>query len=177
MSYNSKQGHYFYSCIGSSSSVAVIKGNEISNAQDTTNERPTPEEAKCLDDIKEMTVVKLADGTQKGQCNHCKIKLSKNKDGTTTQYKRHLDGCVKHQASLKGQGNLFLPPQAPRSDNTSGIQTWKYDQTNIREVVSHMIMVHEFPFAFTKYELFTLLMKIASLHHVRISHATAKADC
>ncbi|MBA0834040.1 hypothetical protein Goarm_006429 [Gossypium armourianum] len=108
----------------------------------------------------EMTVVKLADGTQKGQCNHCKIKLSKNKDGTTTQYKRHLDGCVKHQASLKGQGNLFLPPQAPRSDNTSGIQTWKYDQTNIRE-----------------YELFTLLMKIASLHHVRISHATAKADC
>ncbi|KAL1066815.1 hypothetical protein V6Z11_D12G087000 [Gossypium hirsutum] len=112
-----------------------------------------------------MTVVKLADGTKKLQCNHCKIKLSKNKDGTITQYKRHLDGCVKHQASLKGQGNLFLPPQAPRSDSASGIQTWKYDQANIREVVSQMIMGHALPFAFTKYELFTLLMKIASLHH------------
>ncbi|TYH38241.1 hypothetical protein ES332_D12G097400v1 [Gossypium tomentosum] len=160
----------------------AAKGNEISNAQDTTNERPTPKEAKCLDDIKvatymrinrkktsivwqEMTVVKLADGTKKLQCNHCKIKLSKNKDGTITQYKRHLDGCVKHQASLKGQGNLFLPPQAPRSDSASGIQTWKYDQANIREVVSQMIMGHALPFAFTKYELFTLLMKIASLHH------------
>ncbi|TYG40408.1 hypothetical protein ES288_D12G090200v1 [Gossypium darwinii] len=112
-----------------------------------------------------MTVVKLADGTKKLQCNHCKIKLSKNKDGTITQYKRHLDGCVKHQASLKGQGNLFLPPQAPRSDSASSIQTWKYDQANIREVVSQMIMGYELPFAFTKYELFTLLMKIASLHH------------
>ncbi|TYH91901.1 hypothetical protein ES332_A13G144900v1 [Gossypium tomentosum] len=40
-----------------------------------------------------------------------------------------------------------------------------------------MIMVHELPFAFTEYELFTLLMKTASPHYVRISHATAKADC
>ncbi|TYI44293.1 hypothetical protein ES332_A01G227000v1 [Gossypium tomentosum] len=84
------------------------------------------------------------------QCNHCKIKLAKNKDGTTTQYKRHLDGCVKRQVSLKGQDNLFLPPQAPRFDNASGIQTWKYDQAKIREVC----------------EFFTLLMKTASLHYV-----------
>ncbi|KAK5812478.1 hypothetical protein PVK06_027908 [Gossypium arboreum] len=28
----------------------------------------------------ELTVVKLADGTEKLQCNHCKIKLAKNKD-------------------------------------------------------------------------------------------------
>ncbi|MBA0618120.1 hypothetical protein Godav_027510 [Gossypium davidsonii] len=69
----------------------------------------------------ELTVVKLADGTKRVQCNHCKIKLSKNKDGTTTQYKKHLDGCVKHRLSLKGQGNLFLPPQTPRSNSASGV--------------------------------------------------------
>ncbi|MBA0824015.1 hypothetical protein Goarm_020702 [Gossypium armourianum] len=115
---------------------------KISNARDTTYERPTPKEVECLDDIEELIVVKLVDGTKKVQCNNCKIKLSKNKDGATTQYKRHVNGCVKRQVSLKGQGNLFLAPQAPRSDNANGIQTWKYDQAKIREVVSHMIMVH-----------------------------------
>ncbi|XP_017617548.1 zinc finger BED domain-containing protein RICESLEEPER 2-like [Gossypium arboreum] len=142
--------------------MTFIQGNEISNARDTTHERPTHEEAEFLDDV---------------ECNHYKIKVAKNKDDTTTQYKRHLDDCVKDHVSLKGQGNLFLPLQAPRSNSASGIQTRKYDQAKIREVVSHMIMVHELPFAFTEYELFTLLMKIASPHYVRISHATAKADC
>ncbi|PPD89644.1 hypothetical protein GOBAR_DD13431 [Gossypium barbadense] len=41
MSYNSKQGHYSYPCTDFSSPVAVIEGDEISNAQDTTHERPT----------------------------------------------------------------------------------------------------------------------------------------
>ncbi|MBA0642839.1 hypothetical protein Goklo_027177 [Gossypium klotzschianum] len=111
---------------------------KISNARDTIHERPTSEEAKCLDDIEvatymrrnrkktsivwqELIVVKLVDGTKKVQCNKCKIKLAKNKDDTTTQYKRHLNGCVKRHVSLKGQGNLFLPPQAPAFDNASGV--------------------------------------------------------
>ncbi|KAK8981787.1 hypothetical protein V6N11_049281 [Hibiscus sabdariffa] len=38
-------------------------------------------------------------------------------------------------------------------------------------------MVHELPFAFIEYELFTLLMKSANPHYVKISRATAKADC
>ena len=79
--------------------------------------------------------------------------------------------------SIKGQGNLYLTPQTPRSESVSCVQTWKYDQAKIREVVSHMIMVHELPFAFTEYKLFNLLMKTASPHYQRISRATAKADC
>ncbi|TYG83063.1 hypothetical protein ES288_D01G138900v1 [Gossypium darwinii] len=91
--------------------MVVTEGNEISNAHDTTHERPTPKYAECLDDIEvatytrrnrkktsivwqELTVVKFADGIEKVQCNYCKIKLAKNKDGTTTQYKRHLNGKV-----------------------------------------------------------------------------------
>ncbi|MBA0729990.1 hypothetical protein Golax_023370 [Gossypium laxum] len=35
--------------------MAVLEGNEISNAQDTTYERPNPEEAECLDDIEVAT--------------------------------------------------------------------------------------------------------------------------
>ncbi|PPS05521.1 hypothetical protein GOBAR_AA15122 [Gossypium barbadense] len=159
--------------------MTVIEGNEISYAWDTTHERPTPKEVESLDDIEvatytrrnrkktslvwqELTIVKLVDGTERVQCNHCKIKISKNKDGTTTQCKIHLDGCVKHRLSLKGQYNLFLPLLTPRSNSASGIQTWKYDQAKISEVASHIIMVLELHFAFTEYELFTLLMKTAS---------------
>ncbi|MBA0646162.1 hypothetical protein Goklo_014147 [Gossypium klotzschianum] len=109
--------------------MAVIEGNEISNARDTTYERPNPEEAECLDDI---------------------------------------------EVSLNRQGNLFLPPQAPRSDSASGIYTWTYDQAKIKEVVSHMIMIHEFLLAFAKYELFILFMKSASAHYVRIFRAITK---
>ncbi|KAG8489470.1 hypothetical protein CXB51_017454 [Gossypium anomalum] len=179
MSYNSEQCHHSYSCTGSSLPMTVIEGNDISNARDTTHERPTLEESKSLDDIEvatytrrnskktsitwqELAVVKLADGTKKVQCNHCKIKFSKNRDGTTTKNKRHL------MLSLKGQDNLFLVPQAPRSDNASA---------KIKEVVSNMIMVHELPFAFTEYELFTLLIKTVNPHYVRISRAIVKANC
>ncbi|KAL4376995.1 hypothetical protein GQ457_02G032940 [Hibiscus cannabinus] len=146
MSYSSEQGHYSSTGSSSPSLIDAIKGNEISNARDTTHEKPTLEKPESLDDIEADNY--LADGTEKVQCNHCKFKLSKNKDGTTTQYKRHLDCC-----------------------------TWKYDQAKIREVVSHMIMVHELPFAFTEYELFTLLMKTVNPHYVKISRATTKAYC
>ncbi|KAK8495563.1 hypothetical protein V6N12_073338 [Hibiscus sabdariffa] len=40
-----------------------------------------------------------------------------------------------------------------------------------------MITVHELPFAFTEYEVFTLLMKSANPHYVKISRATTKDDC
>ncbi|MBA0705932.1 hypothetical protein Golax_018081, partial [Gossypium laxum] len=35
--------------------MVVIEGNEISNPQDTTHERPTPKYAECLDDIEVAT--------------------------------------------------------------------------------------------------------------------------
>ena len=181
-----------YSCAGSSSlPMDVVEGNENSNVEgDIAVVSLTPDESiletenctrkqrkKTSVVWQEFTVVKVVDGTEKVQCNHCKLKFAKQKDGTTTQYKRHLDSCIKRQLSIKGQGNLYLTPQTPRSESVSCVQTWKYDQAKIREVVSHMIMVHELPFAFTEYELFNLLMKTASPHYQRISRATAKADC
>ena len=181
-----------YSCAGSSSlSMDVAEGNENANVEgDIAVVSLTPEESiteaenymrkqrkKTSAVWQEFTVVKVVDGIEKVQCNHCKLKFAKQKDGTTTQYKRYLDGYIKRQLSIKGQGNLYLTPQTPRSKSVSCVQTWKYDQAKIREVVSHMIMVHELPFAFTEYELFNFLMKTASPHYQRISRATAKADC
>ncbi|MBA0704506.1 hypothetical protein Golax_016760, partial [Gossypium laxum] len=38
--------------------MAVIEGDEISNARDTTHERPTPKEVGCLDDIEVATYMR-----------------------------------------------------------------------------------------------------------------------
>nr|GMC80209.1 zinc finger BED domain-containing protein RICESLEEPER 2-like [Ipomoea batatas] len=90
----------------------------------------------------EMTVVKLENEEERVQCNHCNIKLKKQKDGTTTQYKRHLDNCIKRRINLSGQRNICVVPSTQTLKSVSGVQSWKYDQARMREVISHMIMVH-----------------------------------
>ncbi|KAK9046294.1 hypothetical protein V6N11_052186 [Hibiscus sabdariffa] len=36
------------------------------------------------------------------------------------------------------------------------IRNWKFDNARMREVISHMIMVHELPFNFVDYDLFNV---------------------
>ncbi|KAK6146207.1 hypothetical protein DH2020_020076 [Rehmannia glutinosa] len=102
--------------------------------------------------------------------------MKKQKDGTTTQYRRHLNGCIKRSLNIKGQQNLCLVPSTRRSESVS-VHSWKYDQAKMREVISHMIMVHELPFSFVEYELFNLVMQSATPYYQRISRATTKNDC
>ncbi|KAL8483214.1 hypothetical protein ACS0TY_026045 [Phlomoides rotata] len=41
-----------------------------------------------------MKIVKLKNGTEKVQCNHCKEYFAKSASGTTSQHKRHLSSCL-----------------------------------------------------------------------------------
>lgn len=43
--------------------------------------------------------------------------------------------------------------------------------------MSHMIMVHELPFMFAKYEVFNMLMKQVSRSFQPVSCTTSKIDC
>ena len=52
-----------------------------------------------------------------------------------------------------------------------------YDHARVREILAHMAMVHELPFNFTEYELFTLLMKATTPHFPKNSRSTLKNDC
>ncbi|XP_038996673.1 zinc finger BED domain-containing protein RICESLEEPER 2-like [Hibiscus syriacus] len=47
----------------------------------------------------------------------------------------------------------------------------------MREVISHMIMVHELPFNFVEYGLFNVVMKEANPGFNKISRASVKQDC
>ncbi|KAL8479687.1 hypothetical protein ACS0TY_026564 [Phlomoides rotata] len=41
-----------------------------------------------------MKIVKLKNGTEKVQCNHCKEYFAKSASGTPSQHKRHLSSCL-----------------------------------------------------------------------------------
>ncbi|GJW02978.1 zinc finger BED domain-containing protein RICESLEEPER 2-like protein [Tanacetum coccineum] len=61
--------------------------------------------------------------------------------------------------------------------SSSVVQNWKFDNARMRELVSHMIMVHELPFTFVEYDLFNLLIKEANLAFNKISRASTRQDC
>ncbi|XP_057989095.1 uncharacterized protein LOC131172167 [Hevea brasiliensis] len=56
-------------------------------------------------------------------------------------------------------------------------KNFKYDHAKIREVLAHMILVHELPFLFTEYEVFNLLMRTVTPYYKNISREIVRKDC
>ncbi|KAK9048091.1 hypothetical protein SSX86_032946 [Deinandra increscens subsp. villosa] len=96
-------------------------------------------------------------------------------NGTTTHLNRHLKFCPNLTAATKGQLKLNLQPG--KSDSSAVVQNWKFDNSRIREVISHMIMVHDLPFNFVEYDLFNVMMKEANPAFNKISHSSTRQDC
>ncbi|GJW06696.1 zinc finger BED domain-containing protein RICESLEEPER 2-like protein, partial [Tanacetum coccineum] len=119
--------------------------------------------------------ITLSNGTAMNECKHCREKIKKTKKGSTTPLHRHIEICPKLKVFKKGQLNLKVLPG--KSGSSSVVQNWKFDNARIREIVSHMLMVHELPFNFVEYDLFTLLMKEANPKFNKISRASARQDC
>ncbi|XP_042467208.1 zinc finger BED domain-containing protein RICESLEEPER 2-like [Zingiber officinale] len=130
--------------------------------------------SKVWDDFKEVT---LPDGTIKAECIYCKHLLTINKTGVTSHFLRHLKGCMRKHISDKGQKNISVTTTIVESKTVNAVQNFKYDHGKIREILSHMIIVHELPFLFSEYEMFNLLMRTATLYYQKISRTTVKKDC
>ncbi|KAL2904278.1 Zinc finger BED domain-containing protein RICESLEEPER 2 [Bienertia sinuspersici] len=129
--------------------------------------------SKVWDEFSEVEI----NSVKKERCKHCKALLKFSGSGTTTQYKRHLSTCPKRKVLIPEQPQLGMHAITPKSENPSTLRPWKYDQTRIRELMSHMIMVHELPFLFAEYEVFNMLMKEAAPGFQKISRSTLKSDC
>ncbi|XP_031108667.1 uncharacterized protein LOC116013155 [Ipomoea triloba] len=162
---------------GTEDDVGKDVGREVEEVEGDCEPYKKQKRKKSFVIWQEITVVRLENGEEKVQCNHCNIKLKKQKDGTTTQYKRHLDNCIKRRINLSGQRNICVVPSTQKSESVSSVQSWKYDQARMREVISHMIMVHELPFSFVEYELFNIVMQPASPYYERIGRTTTTKDC
>ncbi|XP_047326216.1 zinc finger BED domain-containing protein RICESLEEPER 2-like [Impatiens glandulifera] len=153
-----------------SDKVAELVENENS-PYDTKKRKRT---SKVWDDFK---VITLIDGNTKAECIHCKHHLTYGKSSPTTHLTRHSRHCIKKMMNEKGQSNLSITTTLSETETVNAVQSFKYDHTKIREILSHMIIVHELPFAFAEYELFNLLMRTATPHYQKISRAITKKDC
>jgi hypothetical protein len=63
------------------------------------------------------------------------------------------------------------------ADGVSSITNFTYDEKKDREVCSHMILYHEYPFNIVEHRFFNKFSKTLSPHWVKIYQATAKKDC
>lgn len=70
------------------------------------------------------------------------------------------------QIKLKGQQQLSLKTIAGVGifESVTTGKKFMYDHAKVREVFSHMVLVHELPFPFGEYELFNFFMRTVTPH-------------
>ncbi|KAL8473773.1 hypothetical protein ACS0TY_030576 [Phlomoides rotata] len=156
------------------SSRSHVETNEQDDEVNPFSAKKRQKTSKVWDDFKEIT---LPNGTVKAECIHCKTKLTINKSGVTSHFLRHSKKCTRKELASKGQQNISINTTLTETETVSAVQSFKYDQAKMREVISHMIIVHELPFSFVEYKFFNFVMKTATPHYQSISRATTKKDC
>jgi hypothetical protein len=52
-----------------------------------------------------------------------------------------------------------------------------WSEKKVRELASHMVLFHEYPFNMMEHDLFNKFMKACTPHWKNISRATVKSDC
>ncbi|XP_075512776.1 zinc finger BED domain-containing protein RICESLEEPER 2-like [Primulina tabacum] len=134
-----------------SQSKAVL---ELDNIQDEGDNPYAPKKRKRTSpvwiDFKEII---LSDGLIKAECIHCKHRMTYTKSGPTSHLLRHNRSCIRKRMNEKGQKNISISTTMSESESVNAVQNFIYDQAKIREIVSHMIIVHELPFVFADWNL------------------------
>ncbi|XP_027177182.1 zinc finger BED domain-containing protein RICESLEEPER 2-like [Coffea eugenioides] len=128
----------------------------------------------------EMTEVVLDNGTVKVKCNHCKELFTKSTTGATSQHKRHLTSCLQRKMAIGEQSKQkqqVLSFTEGGSDGITSITNFSYDHAKVRELASHMILAHEYPFSMMEHVVFNKFMKAVSPFYKKINRQTVKEDC
>ncbi|KAL8534712.1 hypothetical protein ACS0TY_010665 [Phlomoides rotata] len=144
-----------------------VETNEQDDEVNPFSAKKRQKTSKVWDDFKEIT---LLNGTVKAECIHYKTQLTINKSGITSHFLRHIKKCTRKE-------HISINITLTETETVSAMHNFKYDQAKMREVISHIIIVHELPFSFVEYKLFNFVMKTATPHYQSISRATAKKDC
>ena len=97
------------------------------------------------------------------------------KSSTTSTITRHLGKCVKYMKSNKKQQTLSLDPSDTKGLGT--LSNFSFNENKVRELASHMVIFHEYPFNFIEHEIFNKFMKACTPHWKKISRTTVKNDC
>ncbi|KAK8972300.1 hypothetical protein V6N11_013653 [Hibiscus sabdariffa] len=107
-----------------------------------------PKRSKVWDDFLEP---KLVNKQWKVRCKYCNQPLSILKSKSTSNLKRHIDGCIKKSRFLKQKQALnFLLSESSTGTNqfefVSALHDGKIDILKMREAMAHWITMHEHPF-------------------------------
>ncbi|XP_030959061.1 zinc finger BED domain-containing protein RICESLEEPER 1-like [Quercus lobata] len=149
-----------------------IKNNDVKLEENPFKQKKRKRTSMIWNDFNEII---LPDETKKVQCIHCLKRLAYSNNGETTQYHRHLKGCLSRKLANKKQKQLAVNEGGVESE--VAIANFKYDHAKVKEKASHMILVHEYPFNTMEHEVFNVFMKIATPYYQKISRNTARNDC
>ncbi|KAG2664995.1 hypothetical protein I3760_16G109000 [Carya illinoinensis] len=114
-------------------------------------------------------------GVKKAECNFCKDLLSISSSGSTTHFHRHLTSCLPHIAASTRQKVLTIDIKGSECVNV--VKNFSYDMKNVRELASHMILYHEYPFSMMEHVVFNKFMRANTPYWQKISRTTARNDC
>ncbi|KAH7657848.1 Tam3-transposase (Ac family) protein [Dioscorea alata] len=120
---------------------------EAEGEEDEGNEKKRAKTSIVWMEFKEIT---LADGSKKGECVHCKRRIS------------------------------FKPIEAGSSSGigmSPALTNGKFDMVKMREGAAHWILIHEHPFSIMEEEGFNMMQKHGMPEWEKVSRVTIKKDC
>jgi hypothetical protein len=100
------------------------------------------------------------------------------KYSTTSTLSRYLIGCKKFVElnNRKKQKTLSFEPSND-NDGFGTLTNFVYNEKRVRELATHMVLLHEYPSNIMEHELFNKFMRACTPHWKKIRCATVKCDC
>ncbi|OMP08157.1 putative Zinc finger, BED-type [Corchorus olitorius] len=136
--------------------------------------------AKTSNVWSEFKDVSLSNGVEVGECVHCKKQLKKNKSKSTSQFKRHLESCVRRKIFQNQQKKITFQPKDVGDGDIQlqpALTNGKFDMAKMREEAAHWILMHEHPFSIVEEEGFNMMQKRGMPEWEKVSRVTIKKDC
>lgn len=111
------------------------------------------------------------DGQITATCKHCKKSLLGSSKSGTSHLKKHLEHCNPYKSTKKGQ------TEEVKSDGSSNIQNFKFDQESSRRELARMILMHKLPFSIVECVGFRKFLKGLQPQFEMVSRDTIESDC
>ncbi|CAN1186923.1 Zinc finger BED domain-containing protein RICESLEEPER 3 [Linum perenne] len=165
-----------------STNVTPTTTNQATDIDQTDVERPYAKKprVKTSGVWKDFKELPPKEGQhRKVQCIHCKKEYKHESSGPTSHLGRHLTKCPRKIVNLarENQQQLSVVVNHNRQlESVNAVETFKYNQTKMREVICHWIILEEQPLCTADSDMFTYMMKHANPLYQRISRASVTTD-
>nr|KAJ0207248.1 hypothetical protein LSAT_V11C500292120 [Lactuca sativa] len=113
------------------------------------------------------------DGTEGSECVHCGEKIKKLKEGTTTPLLRHVSDFLILNG---GKGQSKLKVSHGKTDSSTTIQNWKFDNTRMRELHKCILSFVDVPPPYSGVGIYDCLYKCLKDWNIESKVASLTVD-